>query len=285
MADYYHETLKQSPEALEYLETRGLDGRRRWWSASSSASRTAPWATTSRSKQLEERPGDPRAAAGAGYHQEDRARAAARQPGGPDPRRPRPGGADVRAQDPRRPAQGHAAAPLPARPSPRRLEPRRPWRASKEIILCEALIDALTFWCARLPQRHLGLRHQRLHRRASGGLQGLRHRAGADRLRPRRATASRRPQALAERLGGRGHRAASGCSFPHGMDANEYALKVKPAGAVAWRVLLRLAAVHGRAAARRLRPSSRRRSAEPAEPPAELQRRRATQPSEPPPAC
>ena len=46
------------------------------------------------------------------------------------------------------PAQGHAAAPVPAGAAPRRVQPRRRSRPSKEVILCEALIDALTFWCA-----------------------------------------------------------------------------------------------------------------------------------------
>ena len=41
--------------------------------------------------------------------------------------------------------------------------------ASKEIILCEALIDALTFWCAGYPQRDGQLRRERLHRRSPSG--------------------------------------------------------------------------------------------------------------------
>ena len=43
VVDYYHETLKQSPEALAYLKARGIDHPERS-SASSSATPTAPWA-------------------------------------------------------------------------------------------------------------------------------------------------------------------------------------------------------------------------------------------------
>ena len=48
--DYYHETLKQSPEALEYLES-AVSIRRGRSTASSSASRTAPWATAAAEDQ------------------------------------------------------------------------------------------------------------------------------------------------------------------------------------------------------------------------------------------
>ena len=83
-------------------------------------------------------------------------------------------------------AEGHAAAPLPAGPAPRRLQPARPWPQSPEVILCESLIDALTFWCA-------GYRNVT----AAYGINGFteemleaflapRHRAGAHRLRPGR---------------------------------------------------------------------------------------------------
>jgi DNA primase len=97
---------------------------------------------------------------------------------------------------------------------------------SPEIILCEALIDALTFWGA-------GYRHVT----ASYGVQGFTEdhlsafrRYGIKRVLiayDRDSAGEQAALALAEKL------AAEGMScyriqFPKGMDANEYALKVKP---------------------------------------------------------
>ena len=41
-----------------------------------------------------------------------------------------------------------ARAPVPSRPAPRRVESRGARRLTRGIILCESLIDAMTFWCA-----------------------------------------------------------------------------------------------------------------------------------------
>ena len=88
------------------------------------------------------------AAAEAGRPARQRPRALQRLARRPDLRRggrgPR---ASTAARSRRTCARRHAAAPLPPRPAPRRLQRRGP-RLSKEVILCEALIDALTFWCA-----------------------------------------------------------------------------------------------------------------------------------------
>jgi hypothetical protein len=43
-------------------------------------------------------------------------------------------------------------------------------KASSDVILCEALIDAMTFLVRRVPQRHRRLWLQRLHGGASGGV-------------------------------------------------------------------------------------------------------------------
>ena len=100
--------------------------------------------------------------------------------------------------------------------------------SSKEVILCEALLDALTFWCA-------GFRNVT----ASYGVEGFTH----DHLAAFKAygtehvliaydrdeAGDRGAESLAKRLTAEG----IGCSrvqFPKGMDANEYALKVQPAG-------------------------------------------------------
>lgn len=99
--------------------------------------------------------------------------------------------------------------------------------ASKELILCESLIDALTFWCA-------GYRNVT----ASYGVNGFteEHRqalraAGTQRVLiayDRDAAGEQAATALAAKL------MADGIDcyripFPKGMDANEYALKVTPA--------------------------------------------------------
>ena len=99
--------------------------------------------------------------------------------------------------------------------------------ASKEIILCEALIDALSFWCA-------GYRNVT----AAYGVEGFTpdHLAafqscGIERV----LIAYDRDEAgdrAAEKLSGQLNAAGLDCYrilFPKGMDANEYALKVGPA--------------------------------------------------------
>jgi DNA primase catalytic core len=99
--------------------------------------------------------------------------------------------------------------------------------ASKEIILCEALLDALTFWCA-------GFRNVT----ASYGVNGFTddHRAAFQKYGikgvwiayDRDEAGDRAAEQLKEELAKLGigsHRVL----FPKGMDANEYALKVTPA--------------------------------------------------------
>ncbi len=100
-------------------------------------------------------------------------------------------------------------------------------RDSKEVILCEALIDALTFWCA-------GYRNVT----AAYGVEGFTQdhleafvKHGVERILiayDRDEAGDRAAEKLAEKLMGRG----IGCyriRFPKGMDANAYALKVTPA--------------------------------------------------------
>lgn len=100
-------------------------------------------------------------------------------------------------------------------------------RDSKEVILCEALIDALTFWCA-------GYRNVT----AAYGVEGFTEdhleafqRYGTERVLiafDRDEAGDRAAEKLAQKLIGKG----IGCyriQFPKGMDANAYALKVAPA--------------------------------------------------------
>jgi DNA primase catalytic core len=99
--------------------------------------------------------------------------------------------------------------------------------ASKEIILCEALIDALTFWCA-------GYRHVT----TSYGVNGFTddHRAAFKKHGTRRiylaydrdAAGERAAEEHAEALMAMGIECFR-VQFPKGMDANEFALKVTPA--------------------------------------------------------
>ncbi|MGB3562804.1 MAG: toprim domain-containing protein [Thermoanaerobaculia bacterium] len=99
--------------------------------------------------------------------------------------------------------------------------------ASKEIILCEALIDALTFWCAGYTNVT-----------SSYGIEGFTEehlealkRYGTERVLiayDRDDPGDRATRKLAEKLSSEG----IGCyrvQFPRGMDANAYALKVEPA--------------------------------------------------------
>jgi len=100
-------------------------------------------------------------------------------------------------------------------------------QASKEIILCEALIDALTFWCA-------GYRNVT----ASYGVEGFTEdhlaafkRYGTERVLiayDRDDAGEKAAESLAEKLIACGLECFR-LHFPKGMDANEYALTVKPA--------------------------------------------------------
>ncbi|HVH72140.1 MAG TPA: CHC2 zinc finger domain-containing protein [Candidatus Dormibacteraeota bacterium] len=99
-------------------------------------------------------------------------------------------------------------------------------QASKEIILCEALIDALTFWCA-------GYRNVT----ASYGVEGFTEdhlaafrRYGTERVLiayDRDDAGEKAAESLAEKLMACGLECFR-IHFPKGMDANEYALTVKP---------------------------------------------------------
>lgn len=99
--------------------------------------------------------------------------------------------------------------------------------ASKEIILCEALIDALTFWCA-------GYRHVT----ASYGVNGFTddHRAAFQKHGTKRIyiaydrddAGEQAAEKLAEELMAMGMECFR-VQFPKGLDANDFALKVMPA--------------------------------------------------------
>jgi DNA primase len=99
--------------------------------------------------------------------------------------------------------------------------------ASKEIILCEALIDALTFWCAgfRNVTASYGVNGFTEDHREAFRKHGVqRVYIAYDRDEAGDAAAGRLKEELVP-LGIACHRVL----FPKGMDANEYALKVTPA--------------------------------------------------------
>ena len=99
--------------------------------------------------------------------------------------------------------------------------------ASKEVILCEALIDALTFWCA-------GYRNVTSAYGAGvfpDDMLGAMKRHGTQRVLiafDRDEPGDKGAAEVTERLIGAGIEAWR-VEFPKGMDANEYALKVQPA--------------------------------------------------------
>jgi len=126
--------------------------------------------------------------------------------------------------------------------------------ASKDVILCEALIDALTFWCA-------GFRNVT----ASYGTNGFTadHRAAFEKHGTRRVyIAYDRDEAgdkAAAKLAVELIEMGIECyrvEFPKGMDANEYALKVTPA-AKSLGVLLNRAAWMGKGLGKGQQPESR----------------------------
>jgi DNA primase len=99
--------------------------------------------------------------------------------------------------------------------------------AAKEIILCESIIDALTFWCAGFRNVTTaygveGFTEELLQAFKTHGIERVLIAYDRDEAGERAAAK------LAERLMGEGMECFR-VQFPKGMDANEYALKVTPA--------------------------------------------------------
>jgi DNA primase len=99
--------------------------------------------------------------------------------------------------------------------------------ASREIILCEAIIDALTFWCA-------GFRHVTAAYGVEGFTEEMEDAIVAAGVRvvwiafDRDEAGERGAEKVSARLMARGVECRR-VLFPHNQDANEYALKVRPA--------------------------------------------------------
>jgi len=223
--DYYHETLKQSPEALAYLKSRGLDhpeliDRFKLGFANRTLGLRLPEKTRVAGEAIRVRLQKIGVFRESGHEHFN-------------------GSLVVPVID----EAGHVTE-VYGRKITDNLRPGTPlhlylpgphrgiWnmdalQASKEIILCEALIDAMTFWCA-------GYRNVT----ASYGIDGFTEdhlsamkRYGTERVLiayDRDEAGERGAEKVAELL----QSAGLDCfriQFPKGMDANEYALKVAPA--------------------------------------------------------
>jgi DNA primase len=211
VTDFYHETLKQSPDALRYLEKRGLQH----------PEMIAHFKIGFANRTLGYRLPATNRVAGAEMRGRLQKLGILRESGHEHfngciviPIFSRSG--EVVEIYGRRIGEGHLYLPGPHRG----VFNHEAIEASKEIILCESLIDALTFWCA-------GFRNVT----ASYGVNGFTddHRAALKDKHvwiayDRDEAGDNAAEQLKKELG-----STARVLFPHGMDANEYALKVTPA--------------------------------------------------------
>jgi DNA primase catalytic core len=225
VADYYHETLKQSPEALAYLQKRGLH----------SAEMIERFRLGYANRTLAYRLPQKNRKTGAEQRGQLQRIGVLRESGHEHLN----GSLVIPVFDAEhrvtemygRKINDHLREGTPKHlylPGPHRgVWNEEALASSKGIILCESLIDALTFWCA-------GFRHVT----AAYGAEGFTddHRAAFRKHGTERVLIAYDRDAAgdvaAEKLAG--ELAAMGIEvlrvvFPKGMDANEYALKVQPA--------------------------------------------------------
>jgi DNA primase len=214
VAGFYHETLKQSPDALEYLRKRGLThpemiGRFRLGFANRTLGYRLPQSNRVTGAEMRGRLQKLGILRESGHEHFNGCLII--------PIFSRAG--EVMQMYGRR--INDTAPPHLYLPGPHRgVWNEEALEASKEIILCESLIDALTFWCA-------GLRNVT----TSYGVNGFTddHRAALKDKHvwiayDRDAAGDAAAEQLKKELG-----SSARVLFPHGMDANEYALKVTPA--------------------------------------------------------
>ncbi len=225
VVDYYHETLKQSPEALAYLAARGLDH----------PELVAQFRLGYANRTLGLRLPDKRRKEGAELRTRLETLGLYRASGHEHFN----GSLVVPVLD----AQGQVTE-IYGRKLRDDLRPGTPlhlylpgphrgvWnvaalQASREIILCEALLDAMTFWCAgyRNVTTSYGIEGFTADHLAAFQQHGTeRVLIAYDRDEPGERAAAK----LAEKLMAAGIECWR-IEFPKGMDANEYALKVQPA--------------------------------------------------------
>lgn len=226
VVEFYHKTLKESPEALRYLESRGLTnaemvGHFKLGFANRKLGLTLPDKNRKAGAELRgrlQRLGVLRAESG---HEHMNGSVVfpifslAGEVLGMYGRKITPG---LREGTPL-----HLYLPGPHRG----VWNEEALAASKEIILCESIIDALTFWCAgfRNVTCSYGVNGFTDDHRAAFQKHGTRSVWIAyDRDEAGDAAAERLKEEL-DKLGITSHRVL----FPKGMDANEYARKVTPA--------------------------------------------------------
>jgi len=225
VVDYYHETLKQSPEALEYLQKRGLHNsemltRFRLGFANRTLAYRLPLKNRQAGAELRGRLQKLGILRDTG-HEHFRGSLVIPvldEQGRITEMYGRKVGEHLREGTPK-----HLYLPGPHRG----VWNFEAFKSSKEIILCESLIDALTFWCA-------GYRNVTI----SYGVEGFTddHRTafrayGTERVfiaYDRDEAGDRAAEKLAEELSAMGIEVMR-VLFPKGMDANEYALKLGPA--------------------------------------------------------
>jgi DNA primase len=225
VADYYHETLKQSPEALAYLQKRGLH----------SAEMIERFRLGYANRTLAYRLPQKNRKTGAEQRGQLQRIGVLRESGHEHLN----GSLVIPVFDAEhrvtemygRKINDHLREGTPKHlylPGPHRgVWNEEALASSKEIILCESLIDALTFWCA-------GYRHVT----AAYGVEGFTddHRAafrkhGTERVLiayDRDAAGDGSAEKLATELAAMGIEVLR-VMFPKGMDANEYSLRVQPA--------------------------------------------------------
>ena len=225
VVDYYHETLKQSPEALEYLQKRGLHNSEMLaYFRLGFANRTLAYRLPKKNRQLgSELRGRLQNLGilrdtGHEHFRGSLVIPVFDEEGRVTEMYGRKVGEHLREGTPK-----HLYLPGPH---------RGVWniealKSSKEMILCESLIDALTFWCA-------GYRNVT----TSYGVEGFTndHREafrehGTERVfiaYDRDEAGNRAAEKLADELSTMGIEVMR-VLFPKGMDANEYALKLGPA--------------------------------------------------------
>jgi len=225
VADYYHETLKQSPEAMKYLASRGL----------THSEMAGHFKLGFANRTLGYRLPDKNRKAGAEMRGRLQRLGILRESGHEHFN----GSVVIPVTDQTgaiTEMYGRKVTPNLREGTPLHLYLPGPHRgvwneealqASKDIILCESLIDALTFWCA-------GFRNVT----ASYGVSGFTddHRRafqkhGTQRIYiayDRDEAGDKAAATLADELMSMGIECYR-VLFPKGMDANEYALKVKPA--------------------------------------------------------
>jgi len=225
VVDYYHATLKESPEALAYLASRGLEHpelveRFRLGFANRTLGYRLPLKATKAGGELRGRLQRLGILRGSGHeHFNGRIVVPIFDASGQVVelygRTITP---NLRTGTP-----DHLYLPGPRRG----VFNLRALSASKEVILCEALLDALAFWCAGFANVT-----------SAYGVNGFtdEHLEAFEAYRVERVLVAydrdeagdRAADELAKRLGAKGI-ACYRVQFPRGMDANEYAQKVQPA--------------------------------------------------------